>query len=315
MKVFLSWSGERSKAMANALRDWLQVILPEVEPWLSHRDVTAGERWSAEIATELDRSEFGIICITKDNVKSPWLLFEAGALSKQLNVGSVVPYLLDIGFSDMIDTPLGYFQGFKADRESTLQVVLAINARSTKPASDQIMRVRFDGVWPTFERALHDIRRRSSVVEPPRIVEAAARVLVEPENSPDMQPMSATKKPNVEETAHELSEEHFSTSGAPYRLSPPGRPAPLDSGYPRPRPPRLSLESAVVYTVALALIGAITALVIVTVRKPSFWENPPLDFLALLAGLVLWTFLVSIGAAVFFRRTLSHRAGEDHAES
>lgn len=32
MKVFISWSGERSQALAQALRDWLPLVLHFVEP-------------------------------------------------------------------------------------------------------------------------------------------------------------------------------------------------------------------------------------------------------------------------------------------
>ena len=34
MHVFISWSGERSKALAVALRDWLPLVLHYVEPWV-----------------------------------------------------------------------------------------------------------------------------------------------------------------------------------------------------------------------------------------------------------------------------------------
>lgn len=72
MKVFISWSGERSQALAQALRDWLPMVLYYVEPWLSHSDIEAGERWAHEVAKELEVSKFGILhnkrkhCISLD---------------------------------------------------------------------------------------------------------------------------------------------------------------------------------------------------------------------------------------------------------
>jgi hypothetical protein len=116
MKVFLSWSGERSKAVASALRDWLGLVLHYVTPWMSQHDIAAGERWSSEVAKELESCNFGIVCVTRDNLLAPWLLFEAGALSKQIAAGAVVPYLLDADFSDLLKSPLGLFQGKKAER-------------------------------------------------------------------------------------------------------------------------------------------------------------------------------------------------------
>lgn len=42
LKVFISWSGERSKEMANALREWLPMVLQYVEPFVSDKDISAG---------------------------------------------------------------------------------------------------------------------------------------------------------------------------------------------------------------------------------------------------------------------------------
>lgn len=40
MKVFINWSGTRSKAVAKALHDWLKNIFPnQVEPWMSDIDL------------------------------------------------------------------------------------------------------------------------------------------------------------------------------------------------------------------------------------------------------------------------------------
>lgn len=37
LKVFISWSGDRSKEMAKALRDWLPMALNYVEPFVSDK--------------------------------------------------------------------------------------------------------------------------------------------------------------------------------------------------------------------------------------------------------------------------------------
>ena len=101
MKVFISWSGDRSRQVAEALRDWLPQVLQFVEPWLSARDIDKGARWGAEVASELSASQFGILCVTPENQSAPWLLFEAGALSKQVEQSRVTPYLFKIRPSDL----------------------------------------------------------------------------------------------------------------------------------------------------------------------------------------------------------------------
>jgi hypothetical protein len=107
MRVFLSWSGHRSRAVAEALRDWLPDVLQVVQPWLSSEDIPLGVRWASEIARMLSDADTGIICLTRDNIHSQWLNFEAGALSKQLATPLCV-YALDLGPAD-ITGPLAQF--------------------------------------------------------------------------------------------------------------------------------------------------------------------------------------------------------------
>lgn len=158
MKLFISWSGERSRQMAKALDDWLPKVLQQVDPWMSESDISAGERWSLELGKQLEASEFGIICLTPDNLAAPWLLFEAGAISRSLSSGSVCPYLLDLDVRD-ISGPLSQFQAKKADKRSTLDLLNAINQRTRKPVAglDDI----FEAMWPSFEAALQAIPKRT----------------------------------------------------------------------------------------------------------------------------------------------------------
>jgi hypothetical protein len=95
MKVFISWSGPKSQAVAIALRDWIPLLFQAVEPWVSSADIQAGSRWTTELPKNLENSNFGILCMTKDNLTAPWLVFEAGALFRSLPLGQVVPFLLD----------------------------------------------------------------------------------------------------------------------------------------------------------------------------------------------------------------------------
>lgn len=55
MKVFLSWSGQRSNLVAHALRHWLPAVLQATRPYYSPDDIDKGMRWSAEVANELQQ--------------------------------------------------------------------------------------------------------------------------------------------------------------------------------------------------------------------------------------------------------------------
>ena len=152
MRVFISWSGERSRVVGQALRDWLPLVLHYVQPWLSAADIDAGQRWATEVGQQLNDSTFGVLCLTRDNLQSPWILFEAGALAKSVAAGAVVPYLLDLEFSD-ITGPLAQFQAKKADEHSTLELVTAINNRAGQPIPSDRLEELFELTWPRLAKA------------------------------------------------------------------------------------------------------------------------------------------------------------------
>ncbi|QDS91877.1 hypothetical protein FF011L_06130 [Roseimaritima multifibrata] len=125
MKIFISWSGARSKHIATALRDWLPSVIQSVSPFISSQDILKGARGNVQIAKELETAAVGIICLTPENLNAPWILFEAGALSK-LSSAYVCTYLHELEPSD-ISQPLGQFQHTNSTREDTLSLVQTIN--------------------------------------------------------------------------------------------------------------------------------------------------------------------------------------------
>ena len=42
VKVLISWSGDPSRSIAGALNDWLEGVLPQVEPWISDEEIRSG---------------------------------------------------------------------------------------------------------------------------------------------------------------------------------------------------------------------------------------------------------------------------------
>ncbi len=68
MKLFLSWSGEESRHVANCLKEWLLLLFPTLDIWVSSENINAGDRWSKKLGERLDDTNFGILCITKENL-------------------------------------------------------------------------------------------------------------------------------------------------------------------------------------------------------------------------------------------------------
>jgi hypothetical protein len=44
MKVFISWSGSRSKQIAKILHDWLPIVLQNIEAFMSTEEIEKGMR-------------------------------------------------------------------------------------------------------------------------------------------------------------------------------------------------------------------------------------------------------------------------------
>jgi hypothetical protein len=161
LKIFISWSEKRSEALASALREWLPLVLHYVEPWLSKSDIQAGERWSVEIAKELESCNFGVICVTKENVGAPWILFEAGALAKSMQDGRVIPLLLDLDVKD-ISGPLAQFQAKKVDSAGIKELALSLNKAATAPVPEAQLDKLILALWSDLEKQISAIPKSAT---------------------------------------------------------------------------------------------------------------------------------------------------------
>lgn len=156
MKIFLSWSGHQSHQVAVALRDWLPTVLPFTEPWVSSEDIDKGARWADKIAIELDKANFGVICIVPGNLDEPWLNFEAGAISKTLEISKVAPLLVGVE-KDEVEGPLAQFQLTDFEKSDVRRLIRSINSSHAKPLADEKLRKSFDICWDYLEAAIHKI--------------------------------------------------------------------------------------------------------------------------------------------------------------
>ena len=165
MKVFLSWSGELSKQVALALRDWLPNVIQAIEPWMSSEDIEKGARWSSDLAKELAITKAGIVCVTPDNLHAPWLNFEAGALSKVVEKEMVCPFLFRLEYSDLTG-PLVQFQLSEATKEDLRRLLGTLNkAVDPKPLSDAKLTEAFEVWWGRLEARLSSIGSFVPLVE------------------------------------------------------------------------------------------------------------------------------------------------------
>lgn len=157
MDVFISWSGNRSRVIAEGLRDWLPTVLGMVRPWISSEDIDKGARWAGEIARQLLESKAGIFCLTPENLESRWLNFEAGAISNHHRETShVCTYLYDLTPTG-VGQPLSQFQPTVANKEDTKKMLFDINRISEQPVVENALQRTFYAMWPDFEKVLVEV--------------------------------------------------------------------------------------------------------------------------------------------------------------
>ena len=124
MNIFLSWSGTRSNLVAKAFQRCLPLLFDGLDIYLS-TSMNKGVRWSDKLNAALQKSDFAILCVTRENRAAPWMMYEAGVLS-QTTSKNVAPFLLDMSASEL-KNPVTQFQITVFEKEDLETLILTIN--------------------------------------------------------------------------------------------------------------------------------------------------------------------------------------------
>ena len=120
------------------------------------------------LTSHLEEAQFGLICLTPENLEAPWLLFEAGALSKSMDNSRVVPYLYGVSQA-LLQGPLAQFQAASANKDSTLDVVKSINGASGENRLETTrIENAFETWWPQLESVFTNIPATTEKEAPSR---------------------------------------------------------------------------------------------------------------------------------------------------
>ncbi|GAB2864475.1 TIR domain-containing protein [Nocardioides pacificus] len=157
-KVFISWSGDYTKAVAIILKEWLEELFDQVETFVSDRDIEAGARSLSVIEGQLKDTSFGMILVTPENMGSQWINFEAGALSKEVadSDARVVPVLFgQLDTPAKLTGPLAQFQAKVFDKQM-LDVLSTLG---------RLLGVKEDVVKRRYDRTWEDVNKRVAAIE------------------------------------------------------------------------------------------------------------------------------------------------------
>ncbi len=153
VRVFLSWSGEASRHLANALADGMTLLSDWVEPWMSDR-IEPGAQWANTLVPEIRKAHLAILCLTHRNADAPWIAFEAGLYYTWRK--SIIPFLLDFPPADL-RFPLGLFQSVSADMEGSKALFLRVGdllGMDTAAVGKRFAK----SIWPQLDEQIATIR-------------------------------------------------------------------------------------------------------------------------------------------------------------
>lgn len=155
MKVFISWSGVASRAVAEALADWFPKVIQGVVPFVSAKDIDKGANWTVELTRELDDSQFGIVCLTPDNLLSPWLNYEAGAIAKSVS-SRVCPVLHGVD-KGAVKPPMAQLQMTSIDVEDFTLLMASMNKAAGEPLTPTGLGEAVKVWWPMLDAKIGSI--------------------------------------------------------------------------------------------------------------------------------------------------------------
>ena len=166
MRLFICWSGERSKVIAGGVRDLISKVVQSLDLFMSEEDIEKGSRWFHVIAEKLETTDAGLVCLTPENLKSEWINFECGALSKSVGEGRLYTYLHDLT-PGKVGGPLSQFQHTRIEKSETLKLMQLLNEKSARPINQDTVSDVFQKCWPDFEHILNSLPAVPGAVRSP----------------------------------------------------------------------------------------------------------------------------------------------------
>ena len=82
--------------------------MDDVNVWVSSEDIHLGQHWRESLRDALETSNYAVLCVTPQNVDSPWIAMEAGAIAMKSGQGFfAVPVLFGLEERDLPREALG----------------------------------------------------------------------------------------------------------------------------------------------------------------------------------------------------------------
>ena len=115
---------------------------------------------------QLSKSSISISFITPENVRSPWVHYEAGVIAGKTDLGTICPYLVGVKPNQVRDTPLGQFQCTSSDKPDTFRLIQSINDGVGERRHDErLLTGNYNQQWPRLKRQLEKVMETLSPID------------------------------------------------------------------------------------------------------------------------------------------------------
>jgi hypothetical protein len=139
--LFISWSKDRSKKIANELKKFIENVSPTLYPYISINNLHRGAKLVGDLEKAMDNSYEAFFVITPENTHEPWLHYELGYMvgkNKNINCTPILfgvnPGELSELFRERVHIPISFEEEnkFKEGLKSKLsQIFQALNINTS----------------------------------------------------------------------------------------------------------------------------------------------------------------------------------------
>jgi adenine/guanine phosphoribosyltransferase-like PRPP-binding protein len=169
-KVFISWSQSPSKEIASSLKNWLRTLMDDVNVWVSSEDIHLGQDWRKTLRDALETSNYAVLCVTPQNVDSPWIAMETGAIAMKSEQGFfAVPVLFGLEERDL-PSHLSGFQSIGASKANLIRLANEIRnhvkSRTNSTVFERRLNLHTDELLADLTKLM---TKRSNPVEPRQV--------------------------------------------------------------------------------------------------------------------------------------------------
>ena len=168
MNVYIGWSGDTGRKLAEILKRWLGAILPEIHFVTNDEIESVSDFLSALRALRnlLATADYGILCLTKESLDSTWLAYEAGMLAQREPPVPVISFLFGVNH---VHGLFRNYQCYGSDKTGILRLVdmLLLEAveKDVELPPVNAVRKRADLMLPAFQSDLKELGEAELLID------------------------------------------------------------------------------------------------------------------------------------------------------